>query len=326
MPLRCAVIFLSLCLIYPQDSLSAAREAFALWQQTVAPSLLPFFALIPALTGPEAAAVFARLLRIPCRLLGIPADFAAAVGVALCAGSPAGTRALMRIAARAPHSAGGLFRAAMLCAGVSPGFLISGVGAGMLHEPSAGAVLLLSQLLALLCTCPLLHIAALPDIPLQPPPAGDAAEPPILFAAQGVLSILVWMTLFAVGTRLLSLLLPAAAPVLPFFAEFSAGCARAAALPLPPDTRLPLLAAVIGFGGICAACQNLSVLRPLHLPAGMYIAGKCIHAALCAAFARLLGKLPLPAPDFSPQHVLPVLCAACLLPLLLRRSAAKAPL
>lgn len=311
MPLHIAVAALALLLIYPQDSLSAAREAFALWQQTVAPSLLPFFALIPALTTSEASAAFAGLLRLPCRLLGVPPDFAGAAGVALAAGSPAGARALVRIAARGSYPADGLFRAVMLCAGVSPGFLISGVGAGMLGEPAAGMTLLVSQLLALTTGSLLLRPVRIPGEIAPPPAEPEAKNPsPILFAANGVLSILVWMVAFAVGVRICQILLPAAAPWLPFCAEFSAGCAYAAALGLP----LWAIAVVIGFGGICAGCQNLAVLRPLAIPARMYFAGKLIHASLCAIFTHALSAVTLPEISFAPQHVLPALGIACLVP------------
>lgn len=318
MPLRFSIVFLGLMLIYPQDSLAAARDAFTLWQQTVAPSLLPFFALIPALTCPEATACFARLLKYPCRLLAIPEEFAGAVGIALATGSPAGARALMRIAKRKPYPAETLFRTALLCAGVSPGFLISGVGAGMLGAPTFGAILLLSQLLALCCSARLLQLARLPDTPLTTPAAEDETESsPILYAAQGALSILVWMVLFGVGTHLAQQLLPWCAAFIPFPAEFSSGCAHAVSLGLPTEQMLPLLGAIIGFGGLCAGFQNLSALKPLGIPAPMYFLGKLIHAALTALFARLLVNARLPDISFAPQHMLPVLAAICLLPLLM---------
>lgn len=312
MPPRFAPICLCLLLIYPRESLAAARDAFALWQMTVAPSLIPFFALIPALTTAEATSCFARLLRLPCRLLGIPADFAGAAGVALSAGSPAGARALMHVAARRPYPAGDLFRAAMLCSGVSPGFLISGAGAGMLGDPAAGICLMLSQLLALAAASVLLRCIPLPAQSVSLPPAAEESAPsPGMFAARGVLSILVWMTVFSAGTAVLSALLPAAAPIFAFAAEFSAGCAHAASLRLP----LWAVAAVAGFGGICAGCQNLAVLKPLSLPPGMYFAVKVIHAALCALFCRALTDIPLPALSLAPRHVLPLLIFACLLPI-----------
>lgn len=319
MPLRFAVAFLGLMLIYPQDSLAAARDAFALWQQTVAPSLLPFFALIPALTCPEATACFARLLKYPCRPLAIPEDFAGAVGVAFAAGSPAGARALMRVAARKRYPAETLFRAALLCAGVSPGFLISGVGAGMLDSPAHGMILLIAQLLALCLSARLLQLARLPDTLLAIDiPAADTGPAPILYATQGTLSILVWMVLFAVGTRLSQQLLPQMAAYIPFFAEFSHGCAHSVSLGLPYAQLLPLLGAVIGFGGLCAGFQNLAVLKPLNIPAPMYFCAKLIHAALTALLTRLLLNICLPALSFSPQFILPVLAGICLLPLLQR--------
>ena len=310
MPLLLAVICLALLLIYPQDRLAAARDACLLWQQTVAPSLIPFFALIPALTCPEAAACFSRIMRLPCRMLGVQEAFAGAVGIAFAAGSPAGTKALMRIAAGSTQPSGALFRSVMLCAGGSPGFLVSGVGAGMLGAPSAGMILLLSQLLALIAAAGLLRLAVPDDAPVVIPHSAGAEASPVLFAVNGVLAILIWMVTFAVGARLIAILLPAAAPFLPFAAEFSAGCAHAVKM------RLPLwgVAAVVGFGGVCAGCQNLSVVRSAGISPAMYFAGKAIHASLCALFARLLCDVRLPQISFAPQHVLLWLLAACLLP------------
>ncbi len=321
-----SLLFLSLMLLYPQDSLSAAREAFALWQQTVAPSLLPFFAVLPALTCREATELYARALRQPCRLLGLPGEVGGAVGIAFAAGSPAGARALMRIAAQKPLPADALFRAALLCAGVSPGFLLSGVGAGMLNDPGAGATLALSQCAALISSALLFRLLPLPRTPLPLPAAEDGAEPAAVpFAVQGALSILGWTVLFAVGARIAQLLLPpACAPLTALLSEFSGGCRYACGLNLSRAELLPLLGAVIGFGGICAGCQNLSALRPLGISPQMYFAAKAAQAALCALFCRALCDCDLPSISLEPTCVLPILSALCMAPYLRRRRRARA--
>lgn len=323
---RFSLVFLALMLIYAQESLSAAREAFALWQQTVAPSLLPFFAMLPALTAPEAIAVYARALQWPCRLLGFPGELGGAVGIAMAAGSPAGAKALIRIASQKPLPASALFRCALLCAGVSPGFLLSGVGAGMLGDPSAGMILLLAHDGALLLSALLFRLLPLPDAPLSIPKAPEASEPsPIWFSVQNALMILCWMAVFGVGARILQALLPdVCAPFISLLAEFSGGCRYACALGLPREQTLTLLGAVIGFGGVCAGVQNLSALKPLGIPPQMYFAAKLIHASLTALLCRALCDLPIrmPAIELRPEFTLPflgVLCAGVLL-LHLRRT------
>ena len=315
------MLFMALMLLYAKDSLSAAQEAFALWQQTVAPSLLPFFAVLPALTCREATDWYARALKWPCRLLGLPGELGGAAGIAFAAGSPAGARALVRIASRRPLPSDALFRAALLCSGVSPGFVISGVGAGMLGDSGAGAALLAAHLLSLVLSCLLFRLLPLPTAPVaRPEPDESAGMAAIPFAVQSALSILGWMMLFAVGARLMQNLLPdVCAPLPPLLAEFSGGCRYAYALNLPREWLLPLLGAVIGFGGVCAGCQNLSALKPLNIPPGMYFSAKAAQAAICALLCRAMCELRLPAPSLKPEHVLPVLAAVCLLPLLGRR-------
>lgn len=308
-----SLLFLALMLLYPRDSLSAAQEAFTLWQQTVAPSLLPFFAVLPALTCREATEIYARALKWPCRLLGLPGEVGGAAGIAFAAGSPAGAKALVRIAAQKPLPADALFRAALLCAGVSPGFLLSGVGAGMLNDPGAGAILALAQCAALVASALLFRLLPLPKAPLALPVSADEADPPAIpFAVQGALSILGWTVLFAVGARILQLLLPpVCAPLIPLLAEFSGGSRYACNLGLSRADLLPLLGAVIGFSGACAGCQNLSALKPLGIPPQMYFAAKAVQAALCALFCRMLCDFELPAVSMDPEHILPALALLC---------------
>ncbi len=313
MKIRFSLLFLALMLLYPKDSLSAAQEAFTLWQQTVAPSLLPFFAVLPALTCREATEAFARALKWPCRLLGLPGEVGGAVDIAFAAGSPAGAKALVRIASQQPLPAGALFRAALLCAGVSPGFMLTGVGAGMLGDPGAGVILMLSQCAALILSALLFRVLPLPEDPLNLPATDEEAAPSaIQFAVQGALTILGWMALFAVGARILQILLPDfCAPYISLLAEFSSGCRYACDLPLSRPDMLALLGAVIGFGGICAACQNLSALKPLGIPPQMYFAAKAVQAALSAMFCRALCDFELPAIPMDPEHMLPVLAVLC---------------
>jgi hypothetical protein len=146
--LMAGLIFAALLILNPTGALDAARQALGVWATSFVPALLPFFAVTPALSSDEAAALYSRLLGRPFgALFGCPGHLAGAALIGLMAGSPAGAIAAGRLRRRATGAQ--LTRAALLASGVSPGFLISAVGASMLGDANLGAILLRSLLGAL---------------------------------------------------------------------------------------------------------------------------------------------------------------------------------
>ena len=98
---------------FPDQARSAALEALSVWLHSVAPGLFPFFVLMPALTCPEAIQLYERILgRVMRPLLGLSGRTAAAFGVSLLAGSPAGAAALARLDAEQPFTPDEALRAA----------------------------------------------------------------------------------------------------------------------------------------------------------------------------------------------------------------------
>lgn len=313
---------------FPDQARSAALEALSVWLHSVAPGLFPFFVLMPALTCPEAIQLYERILgRVMRPLLGLSGRTAAAFGVSLLAGSPAGAAALARLDAEQPFAPDEALRAALLCSGCNPLFLTGAVASGLLNRPELGWVLAASQLLAIVCSGFLLRQTGkqknTPHRISSPP----AAQSTIRGAVLQILSIAGCMVFFSVTARLSAL---CAARIFPHFnmetpllclMEVGSGCAALCALPLG-DGRVPLLAAAIGFSGLSICIQALGYLRPMGVRTRDFLLGKGLHALLCALFSLLLMRLHAPAaPVFSPirtiDWTLPlfpaVLGAGCLL-------------
>ncbi len=315
MKLALGFVFAGLLLLFPVEALEAARQAMAVWAGAYAPAMLPFFIILPVLSGAEAAALYERVFgRVMGLVFGCPGRAAGGVALGLIAGSPAGGIALGRLAGGMKRCE--LSRAALLCTGLSPLFLVSAVGASMLGSAQAGAILARAQLGAMLLCALVFRWCWRGDDAEALPIAVDAPGGAVRDAALNVMSVCGYIVLFSVIAHLLAQLTgPQFEPWLLPLIEVTGGCAQLSRLDLPWAARLVLMAFVCGFSGLCVLMQNLSRLRALGLPWGRLVLGKLLHgiasALLCALQLRLL-PLPAASPD-APPDACPAALAAALL-------------
>lgn len=290
-------------LMYPETALNAAREAMYVWYASVAPAMFPFMALMPMLTCGAAARTWERMLgRWTQRLFRLPGSAAPAVLVGLIAGSPAGAHAALRSSDLSREQRG---RLVCCVSGLSPAFLITGVGAGMLGSAADGHVLFRAQLAAQL-TLLLLTRWMPTGVPENPTQEQTDVEP-VRNAVAAVLNVCGYMMLFNVAAAII------AAASRSESAGLAARClldlpnaARAVAnLPIIREEKIIALAALTGFGGSCITAQNLAAAGKA-CSAGKYLAARACHAALNASFAVLqlrldpkIRNISLPPMEFS---------------------------
>ncbi len=294
MRLLAGFVFVALLLANPVEALSAARQAISVWAASFVPALLPFFVVTPALSSDEAARLYARAFgRAFGVLFGCPGALSGAALIGIIAGSPAGAIAAARL--RENSTDAEVARGALLASGVSPGFLVSAVGAAMLGDPAAGAMLFRAQLFALLVGGLILRRAFGKGLPtLRAAPSESKKGDAFSLAASAMLNVCAHMVVFAVAAHLIMSFLP------PDFEawglslmEVSGGCAAVAAEALPISLRLVLMAFFAGFGGLAIMAQNLSRLPGVKWR--WYLGGKLLHGTLCALFAWAQLGMTLPA-------------------------------
>lgn len=288
-----AALFLTALLAYPETALNAAREAMYAWYKSVAPALFPFMALTPLLTCPESVRAYERLLGRWMRpLLNLPGSAAPAVAIGMTAGSPTGAAAALRACAAAGLSRAELERIVCCVGGMSPAFLITGIGASMLGSPADGYLLMRAQFASQLALLIATRRIA-PDEPL-PPPADSAADLPLRAAVSGALAVCGYMMLFSVAAALIARIARSewAGLAAVCLLELPSAARAVSALALRRETRLLMLAALAGLGGMCIAAQNLSACRRTVRPA-RYLAARLAQAALMTAFTALQLRFPL---------------------------------
>ena len=284
-------------LAFPETSLSAAQAAMYAWYSSVAPALFPFMTLMPLLTCPAAVGRLAR------PLLNLPGAAAPAAVIAMTAGSPAGALAATRICSNAGMSRSQLERLLWCTCGLSPAFLVTGVGASMLGSPADGHILLRAQIFSQI-TMLLLTRNVAPDQPL-PPPDPQSQPEPVRTAVLNVLTVGGYMTLFAIIAAVLARILRSETAGLTALCllDVPSGARELANLPLNRETRLLLLAAMSGLGGLCIAAQNLNACKNLGVRRGKFALAKLSQALLNVAATALQLRWSTP----NAENVLPPL-------------------
>ena len=284
-----AILILSGILIRPESAVAGAQRAMRLWYSNVAPAMFPFLALLPVLTGPDACAAYNfALSRLMRPLFNLPGAAAPALVIGMISGSPGGALAVRRVAAEAGLQRSEARRVALALGGVSPAYLILGVGQGLYGSIPMGIRLALIQAAIQLGLLALLRNARTQSQEeLMPQIQIAEKQNPIREAVENLLAVCGYMVLFSsvscvaasfIGERMGTALL--------LVSDLPSGLAELARWEI--SGKLLIQGTAIGFGGLCIAAQNLDALRPLGVSTGEYLA---IRGIAAMAFGGICGLL-----------------------------------
>ena len=282
------LLFMLALLCFGKESFRAARDAISVWAHAYVPAMLPFFVVLPALTNGESGAVFAHLFGTFMRkCFACPPKTAGAMLIGLIAGSPAGSIALCNLC-ESDIDRGALSRSALLCCGLSPIFLGTAVGIGMLGSAEAGAILVRGQLAATLLSGLIFRIAwqsdNAPPPQKDPPPSNSSATDAGLIAI-GVCS---HMVLYGVLSAILNALIPGDffGMMMPLI-EVAGGSAKIASMDATLELKIVLIALSSGMGGLSIFAQNMTHLSKIGIPWRRLAVGKLAQGVLCATCCGL---------------------------------------
>lgn len=285
---------LAAILIRPEASVAGGQRAMLLWCTSVAPSLFPFLALMPVLTGAEACRAYRKLFSgVMGKVFGLPGDAAPALVIGLVAGSPGGAIAVRRIAGESGMKRRDAQRLALAVCGLSPAYLVLGVGHGLYGSSAVGWKLAGIQAAIQLFLLGVLRKARFgDDAPCGPAnlQRGDG----IRGAVESVLVICGYMVLFGAVSNVAASfagLLPGT--ILLLLTDLPGGLALLPFLNL--QMEMPAACAAIGFGGLCIAAQNLDILKEIGVRARDYLCIRALSAGIFAVAGAVLmenGKYP----------------------------------
>ena len=173
---------------------------------------------------------------------------------------------------------------------------VGGVGAGMLHSAASGWKLFSAQLLTQITLMALLRHAWEGRAESVEAAGGETGDRPIRAAVWAILTICGYMTLFGALSAVLGAWVgEGSADALLCLLDVPSGALRVAGMALREDVRLPLLAGMCNFGGLCVIAQSLGALKGCGVSPWEYGGVRVLAGLIGAGYMALLQKLPFPA-------------------------------
>ena len=286
-----AVGIFTIILMKPQEAVTAAQQAMGVWYTSVAPTLFPFLALMPLLTSEEACTVYESMLSGCMRVLfGLPGAAAPAVVVGMIAGSPGGAITLRRVASSVGLKPDEVRRIAMATAGVSPAYLIMGVGQGLCGSVSLGMKLAGIQVCIQLLILILLPRKKEKETAVACQVENGGGGNPIITAVESLLGICGYMVFFSILAAVTANFLgEGIGGLLLLTMDLPSGLANLMDMEIPG--KMALLGAAVGFGGLCIGYQNMDIHKDIGLRWRDYLKGRGMGALLFAGICASLEGL-----------------------------------
>lgn len=282
LPAAAVLAVAALLLLRPQEAAAAVRDGLTLCARTVIPSLFPFFVVISLLLQLGLAEALQGVCgAVMGPLFHLRGVCALPLLAGLLGGYPSGAGAAAGLYEQGSISRQEAELLLGFCDNCGPAFLLGYIGAGVLGNAGAGALLFLIHAFSALLTgailCRLCRDRG--SVPSQGRRQVRTASFPqaltasVSGALQSMLNICAFVVLFRVLAALPPVSLPF--PVLGALEMVSA----AAALPAG-RAAFPSAAAVVGWGGLSVHCQAMSIAAPAGLSFRRHWMGKALQAAL----------------------------------------------
>ncbi len=311
-------------MVFPRESMAAAKEGLSLCYNVIIPSLFPFFVLSSLVVELGLAAYLGRALEGLMRpLFHVSGACASAVALGFVGGYPVGAKTALSLYQSGACTRTEAERLLAFSNNSGPAFILGVVGAGVFASSSTGLLLYFTHILASICIGLLFRFYgtepggrerhAAPQF--QARRFTSALTGSITGAFLSTLNICAFVVFFTVVIRMLfrsgilgalsaglgALLAPVgfsaewAERLLTGVVELSSGVwalTGGGAL----AGRLSMAAFMLGWAGLSVHCQVLSFLGDSDLSPRTYLVGKLLHGGLSALFTALLCRVrPLDA-------------------------------
>lgn len=291
---------------FPENAGRGVSKGVELSLGTLIPSMFPFMLLS---TFTVNSGILERLSflsdKLTQKLFRLPGVCAAVILFSMTGGLPIGPKMTADLYARGYITLSQGQRMLFFCMNPGPAFVITAVGYYMLGSERSGLILYVSVLLSSVIIGILSSfvwgdgtefIKALSDkrekYSLQ-----SALQDALVQSGRNMLTVCGWVIIFSCLTELVSVL-PLGQGGKDFVCavlEMTNGCDV-----LSGSYPVPLIAGVIGFGGICAHMQVMSSVMKLKLKLKYFICARILNGGLAVLIAMLLLELfPVSAQTFA---------------------------
>ena len=308
--LLCATLSL---MLYPQDSMSAAREGLKLCYNVIIPSLFPFFVLSALVVDLGLAGYIGRALEGLMRpLFNVPGACASAFVLGFVGGYPVGARTALSLYQKGMCTKTEAERLLSFCNNSGPAFLVGAAGVGVCHSAGYGLLLYGVHVLSAVIVGMLFAPRSGGFLPedrsqIAAVSLSQALPEAVRSAVRAVLTVSGFVVTFSVVTGVLdaSGLLPAlvgtsaarlglelhfARALCTGVLELGTGIGAMQGL-MPTPANLALAAFLIGWGGVSVHCQTAAVIAGTDIKSARHTVGRLLHGAISALCMWVLENL-----------------------------------
>ena len=290
--------------IYSDACAEGIRSGIAFCTGVLVPSLFLFMVLTAYLIKSGASSMIAKPFGWLGKLMGLPKEATAAVLLSMIGGYPIGAGCVALLRGQGQLSDSEAQKTACIAVAAGPGFLINYVGNALLHSVSAGNILLLAQIAAVILT----GIVVGRTVKCSPPAhrkrlaAGGAGAfvASVKSAADATFNMCAMVVLFSAVIEVIATVADSGtADILSAFLEITTGCNRLSA-------RMPLYltAFFVGFGGISVHCQIFACLGDVPLNKALFFLFRIIEGIFAMGTAYIFLMItPMQETVFSSSDV-----------------------
>ncbi|MEK4435210.1 nucleoside recognition domain-containing protein [Paenibacillus sp. FSL K6-2862] len=318
-----ALLLVVAVVVSPKDAFDASIQGLDIWWKIIFPAMLPFLMLSQMLTAFGFTDALGVLLGpLMQRWFRLPGEAGLALAVGMCGGFPAGADTASRLV-RDQQITGK--QAIILVAAAhftNPMMIILVIGAAFLHQPAAGYFLVmihwLSGWIAAIIAIHLNRSVQKQSTTVSPPKRsqhqglwfqmmnaareaqardgrgfGKLLGDTVSHAVQTLMMTGGYIIGFAVFIRLLGLYITpgSSAALWPSVLEVHLGTYHLSQTPWAPLLTIPLIAAVLGWGGLCSHLQVSAVMKSAGMAGKSMIyfaAVRLLHALIAFSLSVFL--------------------------------------
>ncbi len=293
-PISFLIFFVAFLLLrFPETAAQGISDGIDLSLGTLIPTLYPFMVLSGLIVELR---LFNRipvvLNKLSSFLFALDGKCLGAVFLSMIGGLPLGCKMTSEMYENGEISRSQGRRMLLFCYCCGPAFTISSVGLYMLGSKKAGVIIYASLILSSLTVGILSRFFEDEDGIYHRPPGSKNGESfsvslvrSVSKGSSGILSICGWVILFSAVNRLVEILSldSSASFFLSCILEVTNGTYIASGI-LP----LPIIAGIIGFGGLCGHCQVMPYAVKLRLKYKFFLTSRIIGGALAVIYCKIL--------------------------------------
>lgn len=266
-------------------------SALTVCGEVLIPSIFPFMMLSSFAIK---SGVFGSINRISApfmkKIFGLPAECFSCLFFGFIGGYPVGASIVSELYEKKKITEKDVRHIFSFCVNAGPAFVVTAAGEMMLRSETAGVVMLVSVCFASVITGVVFSLFKRKTdyeriITSEKNNLSQALVDSAFASSKGIISVCTWVLSFSAISAIVKTIIKNETLLLVYlaFSEVTTGIGSAAKL-----GGIPLVSAVISFGGICVMCQILPIIKKCGVKASEYLAFRIVNAVLSFFTAKII--------------------------------------